>query len=153
MTPFVFMLVLEDSRCFYEDKQGLYTCSQVNLVFAGYKKGYCVLEYYIQVDIYIKCLCWCELLLEWTGYIVWIDLLSFGHFWILESGFTAFLDIVHLLEQTVQLCKLWISLDRHSVWLDIKRIAGQGHFVLVNIGQTTGQIIGQIMGQTAGYSW
>ena len=67
----------------------------MNIVFAGYT----VATLYYQLDIYFLCTLYfvIELLLERTGYSVWIDLLYFGYFFVCtlcvvlpESGVTAF---------------------------------------------------------------
>ena len=50
-----------------------------------------------------------ELLLERTGYSVWIDLLYFGYFFVCGSTrewIYCILDIVHILKWIVQLCRL-----------------------------------------------
>ena len=54
-----------------------------------------------------------------------VDLLCFGH-------------CPYLGADTIVVQTLWISVCRHFVLFDIKRITGKGHFLLSNIEQITG---------------
>ena len=69
---------------------------------------------FYQLDVYFLCTLYfvIELLLEQTGYSVWINLLCFGYFFVCTvCGSTRewiyfILDIIHILKQTVELYRL-----------------------------------------------
>ena len=79
----------------------MYIWPQVNFVFAGYKESYCVLEYNITcvaVNFY-----WSELDTSSGQIYCTVDILDIVHSYNREWIY-CILDIVHILEQTVQLC-------------------------------------------------
>ena len=101
----------------------------MNLVFAGYKEGYCVLEYIIctRAAVNFAGVNWIHSLDRFTALRIFLDIVhSYNREWIYCS-----LDIVHIVEQTVQLCKFseYLQTDILCDWI-LKRIAGQGYFVL-----------------------
>ena len=70
----------------------------MNFVFAGYKESYCVLEYNIAcvaVNFY-----WIHCLDRFIALWIFLDIVQlYNREWIY-----CILDIVHILEQTVELC-------------------------------------------------